>query len=66
MLGTAGRRDQFCLVEGNNDFLEQVPAELGFEVYSGYCEVEEVHRRQRKYEVERPEDKKWHGMFRKV
>lgn len=50
-LGAAGGRDQLCLVEGDNDFLEQVPADLSFEVYSGYGEGEEVHWRQRKYEV---------------
>lgn len=47
-MGAAGGRDRPCLVRGGNDFLEQVPTELGFAVYSGYGEREEVHLRQRK------------------
>lgn len=47
-VGAAGGRDQLCLVEGDNDFLEQVTAKLGCEVCSGYGEGEEVHLRQRK------------------
>lgn len=64
--GIAGGRAGLSLMDGDKDFLEQIPSELGFEVYSRPSEGEEVHLRKRKWQVERLGDEKCDGMFRKV
>lgn len=45
--GSRGWKDPALPGGGGNDSLEQVRTELGFEVYSGYREGEEVHLRKR-------------------